>query len=30
MAYHIENLLEEDDLPEGDRRALVEQLASLR
>ena len=29
-AYHLENLLDEDDLPEGDRRALVAQLASLR
>ncbi len=30
MAYHIENLLDEDDLAEGDRRALVQQLAALR
>jgi hypothetical protein len=30
MAYHIENLLDEDDLAEGDRRALVQQLVSLR
>jgi len=30
IAYQIENLLEADDLPQGDRRVLVEQLASLR
>jgi hypothetical protein len=30
MAMHVENLLDEQpDLPEGDRRALEEQLASL-
>jgi hypothetical protein len=31
IAYHIENLLDEQkDLPSGDRRALLEELASLR
>jgi hypothetical protein len=30
MAYHLENLLTTDDLPEADRRALVDQLVALR
>ncbi len=30
MAYHVENLLDEDNLPDGDRRALEAQLVSLR